>query len=133
MLPSLGSRTVDDVVQSSTGSSDAWTNPADDDACLMQAQEVPGPEGPLMAQGGEIAFVPFARLKLKVISTEVNANMTAIVVLSMALEQRQPGRLRLRVKATHGHPAVNHITRAWRWWVYQSASGRGCTANSGTM
>lgn len=24
----------------------------------MQAQEVPGPEGPLMAQGGEIAFVP---------------------------------------------------------------------------
>ncbi len=54
-------------------------------------------------------------LKLRVISTEVNANMTATVVLSMALEQRQPGRLRFRVKATHGHPAVDHIDRAWRW------------------
>lgn len=42
--------------------------------------------GILMAQGGEFAFVLFTEaLKLKVISTEVNANMTAIVVLSMAL------------------------------------------------
>ena len=40
----------------------------------------------LMAQGGEFAFVLFAdALKLKVITPEVNANMTAIVVLSMAL------------------------------------------------
>ena len=40
----------------------------------------------LMAQGGEFAFVLFAEaLKLRVISPEVNANMTAIVVLSMAL------------------------------------------------
>ena len=40
----------------------------------------------LMAQGGEFAFVLFTEaLKLKVISPEVNANMTAIVVLSMAL------------------------------------------------
>lgn len=39
----------------------------------------------LMAQGGEFAFVLFAEaLKLGVISAEVNANMTAIVVLSMA-------------------------------------------------
>ncbi|ALI11166.1 potassium transporter [Pseudomonas fluorescens] len=40
----------------------------------------------LMAQGGEFAFVLFAEaLKLRVIGPEVNANMTAIVVLSMAL------------------------------------------------
>ncbi|HWU97595.1 MAG TPA: monovalent cation:proton antiporter-2 (CPA2) family protein [Oxalicibacterium sp.] len=40
----------------------------------------------LMAQGGEFAFVLFAEaLKLNVISPEVNANMTAVVVLSMAL------------------------------------------------
>ena len=40
----------------------------------------------LMAQGGEFAFVLFAEaLKLKVIDVEVNANMTAIVVLSMAI------------------------------------------------
>lgn len=40
----------------------------------------------LMAQGGEFAFVLFAEaLKLRVISAEVNANMTAIVVLSMAI------------------------------------------------
>ncbi|MEG0938719.1 MAG: monovalent cation:proton antiporter-2 (CPA2) family protein [Comamonas sp.] len=40
----------------------------------------------LMAQGGEFAFVLFTEaLKLNVISPEVNANMTAIVVLSMAL------------------------------------------------
>ena len=40
----------------------------------------------LMAQGGEFAFVLFAQaLKLKVITPEINANMTAIVVLSMAL------------------------------------------------
>lgn len=40
----------------------------------------------LMAQGGEFAFVLFTEaLKLRVISAEVNANMTAIVVLSMAL------------------------------------------------
>lgn len=40
----------------------------------------------LMAQGGEFAFVLFAEaLKLKVISAEVNANVTAIVVLSMAI------------------------------------------------
>jgi glutathione-regulated potassium-efflux system protein KefB len=40
----------------------------------------------LMAQGGEFAFVLFTEaLKLKVITAEVNANMTAIVVLSMAL------------------------------------------------
>lgn len=40
----------------------------------------------LMAQGGEFAFVLFTEaLKLKVISAEVNANMTAIVVLSMTL------------------------------------------------
>jgi glutathione-regulated potassium-efflux system ancillary protein KefC/glutathione-regulated potassium-efflux system protein KefB len=40
----------------------------------------------LMAQGGEFAFVLFTEaLKLKVITSEVNANMTAIVVLSMAL------------------------------------------------
>lgn len=40
----------------------------------------------LMAQGGEFAFVLFAEaLKLRVISAEVNANMTAIVVLSMTL------------------------------------------------
>lgn len=40
----------------------------------------------IMAQGGEFAFVLFAEaLKLNVISPEVNANMTAIVVLSMAL------------------------------------------------
>lgn len=40
----------------------------------------------LMAQGGEFAFVLFAEaLKLRVISPEVNANMTAIVVLSMAI------------------------------------------------
>ena len=38
------------------------------------------------AQGGEFAFVLFAEaLKLRVISPEVNANMTAIVVLSMAI------------------------------------------------
>ncbi|AVD90393.1 monovalent cation:proton antiporter-2 (CPA2) family protein [Pseudomonas sp. SWI44] len=40
----------------------------------------------LMAQGGEFAFVLFAEaLKLKVVSPEINANMTAIVVLSMAV------------------------------------------------
>ena len=40
----------------------------------------------LMAQGGEFAFVLFTEaLKLNVISAEVNANMTAIVVLSMAI------------------------------------------------
>jgi len=40
----------------------------------------------LMAQGGEFAFVLFAEaLKLRVISPEINANMTAIVVLSMAV------------------------------------------------
>lgn len=40
----------------------------------------------LMAQGGEFAFVLFTEaLKLRVISPEVNANITAIVVLSMAL------------------------------------------------
>ncbi|KZK25983.1 potassium transporter [Delftia sp. GW456-R20] len=40
----------------------------------------------LMAQGGEFAFVLFAEaLKLKVLSPEVHANMTAIVVLSMAI------------------------------------------------
>lgn len=40
----------------------------------------------LMAQGGEFAFVLFTEaLKLRVISPEVNANMTAIVVLSMAI------------------------------------------------
>lgn len=40
----------------------------------------------LMAQGGEFAFVLFTEaLKLNVINAEVNANMTAIVVLSMAL------------------------------------------------
>lgn len=52
---------------------------------------------------------------------------------SEMLEQRQTGRLRLRVKATHGHPAVDHIGRAWRWSVYQTTSGRGCTPNSGTI
>ncbi len=40
----------------------------------------------LMAQGGEFAFVLFTEaLKLNVINAEVNANMTAIVVLSMAI------------------------------------------------
>lgn len=40
----------------------------------------------LMAQGGEFAFVLFAEaLKLRVVSAEIAANMTAIVVLSMAL------------------------------------------------
>lgn len=40
----------------------------------------------LMAQGGEFAFVLFTEaLKLRVIDAEVNANMTATVVLSMAL------------------------------------------------
>lgn len=40
----------------------------------------------LMAQGGEFAFVLYAEaVKLKVIDGEVNANMTAIIVLSMAL------------------------------------------------
>ncbi|WP_298018106.1 monovalent cation:proton antiporter-2 (CPA2) family protein [uncultured Castellaniella sp.] len=40
----------------------------------------------LMAQGGEFAFVLFAEaLRLKVISPEVNADMSAIIVLSMAL------------------------------------------------
>jgi glutathione-regulated potassium-efflux system ancillary protein KefC/glutathione-regulated potassium-efflux system protein KefB len=40
----------------------------------------------LMAQGGEFAFVLFTEaLKLRVMDAEVNANMTAIVVLSMAL------------------------------------------------
>ncbi|MGB3068021.1 MAG: monovalent cation:proton antiporter-2 (CPA2) family protein [Ottowia sp.] len=40
----------------------------------------------LMAQGGEFAFVLFAEaLKLKVISPEISANMTAIIVLSMAI------------------------------------------------
>ena len=40
----------------------------------------------LMAQGGEFAFVLFAEaLKLKVLTPEINANMTAIVVLSMAI------------------------------------------------
>ncbi|PJK13142.1 potassium transporter [Lysobacteraceae bacterium NML120232] len=40
----------------------------------------------LMAQGGEFAFVLYAEgLKLKVITPEVNANMTAIIVLSMAI------------------------------------------------
>lgn len=40
----------------------------------------------LMAQGGEFAFVLYAEaLKLKVITSEINANMTAIIVLSMAL------------------------------------------------
>ena len=40
----------------------------------------------LMAQGGEFAFVLYAEaLKFKVISPEVNANLTAIVVLSMAI------------------------------------------------
>ncbi|EKT4493251.1 cation:proton antiporter [Pseudomonas putida] len=40
----------------------------------------------LIAQGGEFAFVLFAEaLKLKVVSAEINANMTAIVVLSMAV------------------------------------------------
>lgn len=40
----------------------------------------------LMAQGGEFAFVLLTEgLKLKVISPEINANMTAIIVLSMAI------------------------------------------------
>lgn len=40
----------------------------------------------LMAQGGEFAFVLFAEaLKLRVVSAEANANMTAIIVLSMAI------------------------------------------------
>ncbi len=40
----------------------------------------------LMMQGGEFAFVLYAEaLKLGVIGTEVNANMTAVIVLSMAL------------------------------------------------
>ncbi|QEZ46757.1 monovalent cation:proton antiporter-2 (CPA2) family protein [Cupriavidus oxalaticus] len=40
----------------------------------------------LMAQGGEFAFVLFTEaLKLQVMSPEVNASMTAIVVLSMAI------------------------------------------------
>ena len=40
----------------------------------------------LMAQGGEFAFVLFAEaLKLRVITAEVSANLTAIVVLSMAI------------------------------------------------
>ncbi len=40
----------------------------------------------LMAQGGEFAFVLYAEaVKLKVINAEVNANMTAIIVLSMAI------------------------------------------------
>ena len=40
----------------------------------------------LMAQGGEFAFVLYAEaVRLNVISGEVNANMTAIIVLSMAL------------------------------------------------
>jgi len=40
----------------------------------------------LMAQGGEFAFVLFTEaLKLNVITPETNANITAIVVLSMAL------------------------------------------------
>ncbi len=40
----------------------------------------------LMAQGGEFAFVLFAEaLKLRVIGIETNANMTAIIVLSMAI------------------------------------------------
>ena len=40
----------------------------------------------LMAQGGEFAFVLFAQaLAQRVITPEINANMTAIVVLSMAL------------------------------------------------
>ncbi|PJJ98387.1 potassium transporter [Lysobacteraceae bacterium NML75-0749] len=40
----------------------------------------------LMAQGGEFAFVLYAEaLKLNVISPEINAKMTAIIVLSMAL------------------------------------------------
>ncbi|WP_298212227.1 monovalent cation:proton antiporter-2 (CPA2) family protein [Acidovorax sp.] len=40
----------------------------------------------LMAQGGEFAFVLFAEgLKLQVLTPEINANMTAIVVLSMAI------------------------------------------------
>lgn len=40
----------------------------------------------LMAQGGEFAFVLFAEaLKLRVISPEANASMTAIIVLSMAI------------------------------------------------
>jgi glutathione-regulated potassium-efflux system protein KefB len=40
----------------------------------------------LMAQGGEFAFVLFAEaLRLKVIGQTVNADMTAIIVLSMAL------------------------------------------------
>lgn len=40
----------------------------------------------LMMQGGEFAFVLYAEAqKLNVISVEVNANMTAIIVLSMAL------------------------------------------------
>ncbi len=40
----------------------------------------------LMAQGGEFAFVLFAEaLRLKVISPSINADMTAIIVLSMAI------------------------------------------------
>ncbi|MGB6006770.1 monovalent cation:proton antiporter-2 (CPA2) family protein [Castellaniella sp.] len=40
----------------------------------------------LMVQGGEFAFVLFAEaLRLKVITPEVNADMSAIIVLSMAL------------------------------------------------
>lgn len=40
----------------------------------------------LMAQGGEFAFVLFAEaLKLRVVSPEIYANMTAIVVMSMAI------------------------------------------------
>ncbi|MDO5288887.1 MAG: monovalent cation:proton antiporter-2 (CPA2) family protein [Pseudomonadota bacterium] len=59
----------------------------------------------LMAQGGEFAFVLFAEaLKLKVISAEVNANMTAIVVLSMALT---PLIIALRQRITRGPAAVS--------------------------
>jgi glutathione-regulated potassium-efflux system ancillary protein KefC/glutathione-regulated potassium-efflux system protein KefB len=40
----------------------------------------------LMAQGGEFAFVLYAEaVKLKVLNAEVSANMTAVIVLSMAL------------------------------------------------
>lgn len=68
-----------------------------------------------MAQGGEIAFVPLPCAQTQGHQYRSHASMTAILVLSMALEQRQPGRLRLRLNATHGHPAVDHIGRAWRW------------------
>ena len=57
----------------------------------------------LMAQGGEFAFVLFAEaLKLRVISAEVSANLTAVVVLSMALT---PLVLVLRKRLARPQPA----------------------------